>query len=70
MANDTQRREFTALEIETLRREWDKIQSVDPCGQGYKKLVAFLDVLPQSVLKQLVDAKIKWVSRLALNRVR
>jgi hypothetical protein len=39
-------------------------RSIDPCGDGYKNLTAFLDTLIK-----LVEAKIKWISSLAQNRI-
>jgi hypothetical protein len=56
--------------IETLRAEFGHVERVDPDGKGYRDLVAFLDRQSQNTLKMLVDAKIPWVSKLALNRWR
>lgn len=54
--------------INELRFKWGKIERVDPDGDGFNKLVRFLDSLPDETIKGLVYAKIKWVSSLALNR--
>jgi len=55
--------------IETLRAEFGHIERVDPDGKGYRALVAFLDRQSQDTLETLVNARIKWVSSLALNRL-
>jgi hypothetical protein len=57
-------------QISILRQEYSKISKVDPSGEGYKKLTALLDKLDKQSLQDLVDAKIKFVSSLALNRIR
>jgi hypothetical protein len=56
--------------IETLRAEFGHVERVDPDGKGYRDLVAFLDRQSQDTLETLVNARIKWVSSLALNRWR
>lgn len=60
---------FTTTQIETLRTEFSKIEGIDPALPTYGKLTAFLNGLDQPKLKQLAGAKIKFLSRLALNRV-
>lgn len=61
---------LTTAMIETLRREYGKIETMDPCGDAYPKLVKLLDSLPPEALRALASAKIKWVSSLARNRVK
>lgn len=61
---------FTPAHIETLRNEWSKIQSVDPCGDAYPKLCKVLDGLTQKLLIQLSKADIRFVSGLARNRIK
>ena len=60
---------FTSQQIATLRKEYQKIGSVDPSSKTYDKLTEFLDSLSLEMLKQLATAKIKFISGLALNRV-
>lgn len=60
---------FTSQQIATLRKEYQKIGSVDPSSKTYEKLTEFLDSLSLEMLKQLATAKIKFISGLALNRV-
>ena len=60
---------LSATQISALRQEYSKISKVDPSGEGYKKLTALLDKLDKQSLQDLVDAKIKFVSSLALNRI-
>jgi hypothetical protein len=55
--------------INTLRNECSQIDRINPCSPAYKRLIAFLDGLPQDHLKMVRDAKIKFLSRLAINRI-
>lgn len=58
--------------MDMLRKEYGKISKVDPSSPTYKKLTDMLDRLAKSnpqLLKKLADAKIKFVSPLAMNRV-
>ncbi len=59
---------FTPKQIDTLRKEYAKIGTVDPSEPTYKKLTAFLDGLDDDQIAQLAKAKIKFISGLALNR--
>jgi len=59
---------FTPKQIDTLRKEYAKIGTVDPSQPTYKKLTAFLDGLDDDQISQLSQAKIKFISGLALNR--
>lgn len=61
---------FTAEQLKELRTRYAAIDRVDPTGNAYAAIRAFLDKLDQDHLLFLSKAKIKWVSRLALNRVR
>lgn len=60
---------LTQQMIDVLRKEFGKIDKVDPSKPSYKKIVALLDTLSLEDLQALVDAKIKFISSLALNRV-
>jgi len=59
---------FTKDMLDKLRNDYGKLNRVDPSKPAYKKLTDLLDGLTKEQLKQLVDAKIKFVSKLALNR--
>lgn len=61
---------FSDDEISKLREAWGTIVRIDPAVDPYKKLIAFLDGLPQARLKQLSEARIQIVSRLAYNRIK
>jgi len=61
---------FTAKQLATLRKEMAQISGIDPAKPTYKKLARFLDGLSQPLLKQLAKARIKFISGLALNRVK
>lgn len=54
---------------EKLRDAYKVIQNIDPNSPEYLELIAFLDGLSTEDLKSLANAKIKWVSGLARNRV-
>jgi hypothetical protein len=56
--------------IETLRREYAKVERIDPSSGNYKNLIAKLDKTTPEILQQLADSQIKFVSGLARNRVR
>lgn len=60
---------FTEEMLAKLRLEYSRIEGVNPTGPTFPKMVAFLDKLPQETLKQLAGANIKFISKLALNRV-
>jgi hypothetical protein len=53
-----------------LRTAYSAIDRVDPDGVAYKTLCAFLDKQDTATLTELAQANIKWVSKLALNRIR
>ena len=60
---------FSPSQIAALKAEYSKINTVDPDSDTYKKLIAMLDRLDLKSLKSLAGAEIKFVSKLAQNRV-
>ena len=56
--------------MNTLRNAYAAVDRVDPTSGAYYGLVELLDNLSQDDLKILRDAKIKWISGLADERVR
>lgn len=60
---------FTPQQLSKMRDEYGKINTIDPSGQAYKQLIVMLDRLELDDLKTLAGAKIKFVSRLAQNRI-
>jgi len=60
---------FNALQLSRLRSAYSKLDRVDPLKPGYQKLAPYLDGLTQPQLKQLADARIKFLSKLAANRI-
>lgn len=60
---------FTEAQLNTLRNEYGKLKTIDPSGEGYKKMTKLLDSLGDKDLKMVSQAGIKFVSSLALNRV-
>ena len=61
---------MTEQQMETLRVDMAKIERIDPCSETYKKMIKLLDGMPQSLLKQIAGAKIKFLSMLAKHRVK
>jgi len=60
---------FSTSQIAALKAEYSKINGIDPDSDTYKKLIAMLDKLDLKSLKSLADATVKFVSKLAQNRV-
>jgi len=60
---------FSPSQIAALKAEYSKINGIDPDSDTYKKLIAMLDRLDLKSLKSLAGAEIKFVSKLAQNRV-
>jgi hypothetical protein len=55
--------------IVKLRTAYSAIDRVNPDDAAYKKLCVFLDKQDTATLIELANARIKWVSNLALNRI-
>ena len=55
--------------INALREKFAEIETIDPCLPTYKKLISRLDDMPKALLKKLSEANIKFVSKLATNRI-
>jgi hypothetical protein len=60
---------FSPSQIAALKAEYSKINTIDPSSDTYKKLIAMLDRLDLKSLQSLAGAEIKFVSKLAQNRV-
>ena len=60
---------FSPSQIAALKAEYSKINTIDPSSDIYKKLIAMLDRLDLKSLQSLAGAEIKFVSKLAQNRV-
>lgn len=63
-------RPFSSSELSQLKAAYGKINRVDPESPTYKKLIDRLDGMSKEHLKQVRDAKIKFLSLLAANRLR
>lgn len=61
--------QFSPQEITVLRNRYEKIDKIDPLSPSYEKLTDMLDNASDELLKQLAGADIKFVSKLAKNRV-
>ena len=58
----------TSVNVETLRREFGRLKRLQPGGPIYRKLADILDNASDEALLEIKDAKIPFVSALALNR--
>lgn len=56
-------------QVVILREEYAKVDKLDPSEPTYGELCKFLDTVDDVKLQQLADAKIKWLSMLAFNRL-
>lgn len=54
--------------IQEITKAFAKISKIDPDSESYKKLIKILDDSSDQTLKQLANAKIKFISQLAFNR--
>lgn len=61
---------FTVSQLSRLRVAYSKLDRIDPGKSGYKLLAVYLDGMTQPQLKQLAGAQIKFLSKLAINRIR
>lgn len=61
---------YSEKQIAQLRKEYGTVNRVDPDKPAYKALIKHLDSLSQDQLKELANAKIKFVSSLARNRLK
>jgi hypothetical protein len=66
---ETMAESFSASQIAALKAEYSKINGIDPSSDTYKKLIAMLDRLDLKSLQSLAGAEVKFVSKLAQNRV-
>lgn len=60
---------FSQSQIDRMKDEYSKINTIDPSSDNYKKLTAMLDKMDKPTLEKLAGAQIKFVSGLARNRV-
>lgn len=61
---------INAKQLETLRKEYGKIDKVNPTGPAYKKMKAMIKSMSVDQLKGLAYAKIKWLSQFAASELR
>lgn len=57
------------LQIAALRKAFGNLDGIDPNGPVYARLCAILDKADAHALKAVVAADIKFVSKLARNRL-
>ena len=60
---------FSQSQIKKLRDAWGTVERIDPTSNTYKKLDAMLEKMSIEELEIIIDAKIKFVSSLALAKV-
>lgn len=61
---------FTPAHLEQLRTQFAQVKTVDPSSPTYDRMIKLLDGMSQHQLKQVAGANIKFLSKLALNRVK
>lgn len=61
---------FSKDQLDKLKKEYGTLEKMDVTSSSYKKLIALLNNLDQTHLKSLVDADIKFISKLAKNRLK
>lgn len=61
---------FSKSQLDRLRAEYGKIDTIDPTSPTYKKLNKFIDSMSKEQLKMIGDANIKWLSRKAKFRLK
>ena len=61
---------FSKQQLDIMRKAYGTLKTMNPSSPTYKKFIKFLGKLPKDQLKQLANAKIKFVSILAKNRLR
>ena len=60
---------FIAVQLKKLQDAWATVDRIDPTQPTYKKFDKMLDKMSVEDLEKIVDAKIKFVSSLALAKV-
>jgi len=60
---------FSAAQLKKLQDAWATVDRIDPTQPTYKKLDKMLEKMSVEDLEKIVDAKIKFVSSLALAKV-
>tara|TARA_Y100000310_G_scaffold265162_1_gene276054 strand:- start:2536 stop:4146 length:1611 start_codon:yes stop_codon:yes gene_type:complete len=56
--------------IANLKKEYDKVQKIDPTSPAWKKVKALMDKMDKGQLMQIVDAKIKFLRIYAAGKLR
>lgn len=60
---------FSKSQINRLRAEYGKMELINPMSKAYKALDAMLEKMSIEELQMLLDAKIKFISSLALAKI-
>ena len=60
---------MNALDLDLLRSAFGQLETLDPCGETYRKLCAILDRASDDALLAAAEADIRFVSPLAQNRL-
>ena len=61
--------EFTKSQLGMLKKEYDKINNINPESPTYKKLKDKIRKMDTKMLQQIYDAKIKFMRGLAFNEL-
>ena len=60
---------FSEAQLNALRANYGRVSRVDPELPTYQKICATLDKMGQPMLEQIASANIRFVSKLAGNRL-
>ena len=60
---------FSPTQVKKLKDSWATVDRIDPTSKTYKKLDDMLENMSTEDLEKIIDAKIKFVSSLALAKV-
>ncbi len=60
---------FNPNQLDVLRVECAKIERIDPLSPTYLKMLKLLDGMPIAQLQQVHQANIRFLSKLAANRI-
>ena len=57
---------FNGAHLEELRKRYAQVSHINPDSQVWKGLITYIDGLSDKLLQQLVEARIRWLSVLAM----
>ena len=61
MSMPTIKGKFKPSQLKALKKEFGRINKIDPSSDSYKKMIQWVDAMGIDMLKQLRDEKIKFL---------